>query len=101
MKARQPVEGKLRRDLWIPLEEYLVEQRRYADAGAEPGAEQETGLAAVEYYIDKLHGIGSGDEKRFPILRTTIEFTIEHHAGDHFEVLVGTGQTAAATRFCR
>jgi hypothetical protein len=90
VKAHLPPEADLRRDLWTPLEKYLVTQRRYQDAAAE----QDVGLAAVRYYLAALRP-GRADAR----IRRSIVFTIDNEGAVEFEALVGAGQTPAAEGF--
>jgi hypothetical protein len=95
VKAHLPVQAKLRRDLWSPIEAYLVDQRRYA----ETVGEQNVALENMRYYIGVFARARPEDELKQPVLRTAIEYTIEHEGGTHFEALLGAGERAAAEAF--
>ena len=95
VKKRLPPNAKLRRDLWVRIEEFLVEQRRYRETVDEQGV----GLAAIRYYVATFQRVRAEDEKKYPVLHHAIEFTIEHEGAVHFEALLGAGESAAAESF--
>jgi hypothetical protein len=95
VKSRVAVDGSLRRNLWAPIEKYLVENRRYREVAGE----QAVGSAIVDYYLQALEKITISDESRDPILRVATEYTIRTEGGIHFEALLGAGAETAAMDF--
>jgi len=86
VRANTSDSNRLRLYLWSGIEQYLVEQRRYRDAAKEPD-----GSALVNFYIDLFRPMRADAR-----VQGAMQFSIEEEGGNHFEALLGAGETGSA-----
>lgn len=87
-KTRLPRDSRVRIWLGGAIGEYLVEERRYAEALAATGTE------VVDYYLDLFRSSRDNEQ-----VRPAIEITIANQCGAHYEALLGAGRRGEADAF--